>query len=275
MTTGNASTPSVPLQHIAAAISGAVFAFLVLPILVVVPLSFTAGELLVLPAPGFSLRWYELFFTDQRWLLASRNSLIVGVLATLAATALGTLAAIGLWLGSFRGRGLLLAVLALPLAVPAIISALALYFAFSAVGLANSLAGLVLGHTVLAAPVVVVTVLAQLRMVDRALLQAATSLGAGPVRLFRRVLLPLILPGVASGAVFAFATSFDDLMVALFLAGPGQFTLPREMYAGLREQLSPTICAAATVLVLVSGLLLGLSEVLRRRDGAGKGDPYS
>lgn len=275
MTAGAGPSRVSLLRRMAAAASGAVFAFLVLPILVVVPLSFTSGQLLVLPTPGFSLRWYEAFFTDPRWVLATRNSLVVGVLATLAATMLGTLAAIGLWLGSFRGRGLLVALLALPLAVPAIISAVALYFAFSAVGLANSLAGLVLGHTVLAAPVVVVTVFAQLRMVDRTLLQAAASLGAGPTQLFRRVLLPLILPGVASGAVFAFATSFDDLMVALFLAGPGQFTLPREMYAGLREQLSPTICAAATVLVLVSILLLALTELLRRRQGDGREEAFS
>lgn len=241
-------------------------AFLVLPILVVVPLSLTAGDLLVLPVPGWSLRWYEVLLTDDRWRLALVNSAVVGAATTALATLVGTPAAIGLWLGRFRGRGLLLALFSLPMAVPAVIAALALYFAAASVGLANSLLGLVVAHTVLAAPFVVIAVLAQLRMLDPALLRAASSLGATPAQAFRRVLLPLAAPGIGAGAVFAFATSFDELMVALFVSAPGQYTLPRQMFAGLREQLSPAIAAASVVVILVSVLLLAASEALRRRD---------
>ena len=148
---------------------------------------------------------------------------------------------------------------------PVVVTAIAMYFALSLVGLGNTLTGLVLAHTVLAAPYVLLTVLASLQTFDPTLLRAAASLGADPATSFRRVVLPLIAPGVATGALFAFATSFDELVVALFIAGPGQFTLPRQMYAGLREFLSPTIAAAAVVVIAVSILLLAVNEIIRRR----------
>jgi putative spermidine/putrescine transport system permease protein len=248
-----------------------VLGFLVAPILAVVPLSFSSGELLTLPVPGYSLRWYEEFFANPRWLEATRNSLVVGVATVLVATPLGTLAALGLAFGRVPGRALWLAVLATPMVAPVIVSAVAMYFGFARLGLAGTLPGLILAHAVLALPYVVVTVLAALQGFDPALLRAAASLGAPPALAFRRVVLPLVAPGIGAGAIFAFATSFDELVVALFMAGPGQFTLPRQMYAGVHENLSPTICAAAVMLVLCSLALLGVSEWLRGRAAAARG----
>jgi putative spermidine/putrescine transport system permease protein len=241
-------------------------AFLVLPVFVIVPLSFTSGTVLTLPTPGWSLRWYEDFVASDRWLLATGNSLIVGAATALVATTLGTMAAIGLFLGRFRMQGLLMAVLSAPLVVPAVITGVALYFAFARAGLNSTLAGLVLAHSLLALPFVVITVSAALAGFDRTLLRAAASLGAPVHVIFIDVLAPLIAPSIASGALFAFAISFDELIVALFIAGPEQYTLPRQMLAGLREFLSPTICAAAVVLTAVSLLLLSLTGLLRSRE---------
>lgn len=235
--------------------------FLVAPMLVVVPLSFTSGEVLTLPLPGFSLRWYEDFFTAGRWVSATRNSFVVGLHAAAFSGLLGTLAAFGIFYAQMRGR-IVLAVLTLPLVVPSVIAGLGMYFAFALVGLTSTLAGLILAHTVLALPYVVVTVLAALQGFDRTQLRAATSLGAPFHLVLRRVVLPQIAPAVAAGALFAFATSFDELIVALFIAGPEQFTLPRQMLAGLREFLSPTICAAAVLLTVVSVVLLGLHQAV-------------
>lgn len=242
-----------------------VLLFLVTPMLVVVPLSFSSGEVLTLPMPGLSLRWYEDFFTSGRWLTATRNSVVVGLHTAVLASLLGTLAAFGLFLWGGRVPRLPLAALSLPLVVPSVIAGVAMYFAFALVGLTSTLSGLILAHTVLALPYVVVTVLASLQGFDRSLLRAATSLGAPFHVVLGRVVLPLIAPAVAAGALFAFATSFDELIVALFIAGPEQFTLPRQMLAGLREFLSPTICAAAVVLTLVSVALLALHQLLLGR----------
>lgn len=240
--------------------------FLIAPILVVFPLSLSSGELLVLPTPGYSLRWYQDFFGSNRWLDATYNSFIVGLATTLIATTLGTLAAIGMFLGRFRGAAILLATMSLPMVTPVIVTAIAMYFALSLVGLGSSLVGLVIAHTVLSVPYVLITVLASLQSFDPTLLRAAASLGANPARAFQRVLFPMILPGIATGALFAFATSFDELVVALFISSPGQFTLPRQMYAGIREFLSPTIAAAAVLLILFSILLLAVNELIRNRD---------
>lgn len=246
----------------------AVLAFLVAPIVVVFPVSLSSGELLTLPVPGYSLRWYEDFFTSSQWLLATKNSFIVGMATAVLATALGTLGALGLFLGRFRGKALLVGLLATPMVVPVVVTAVAMYFAFALVGLNNTLTGLVLAHTVLSAPYVLITVLATLQTFDRDLLKAAATLGAPPHVAFFRVVLPSIAPGVATGALFAFATSFDELIVALFVAGPAQFTLPRQMFAGLREFLSPTIAAAAVLLIGCSIVLLALNEWVRSRTRA-------
>lgn len=271
-----AREPANPTRFLLRMTTLIVLFFLIAPIVVVFPLSFSSGELLTLPTPGYSLRWYEDFFTSSKWLLATKNSFIVGIATAVLATFLGTLAALGIFLGRFRGKVLLVGILSTPMVVPVVVTAAAMYFGFALVGLNNTLAGLILAHTVLSVPYVLITVLATLQTFDRNLLKAAATLGAPPHVAFLRIVLPLILPGVATGALFAFATSFDELVVALFIASPEQFTLPRQMYAGLREFLSPTITAAAVLLILCSLLLLGLNEWIRARAKARSlplGDP--
>jgi putative spermidine/putrescine transport system permease protein len=181
----------------AAVLTGAVLIFLIAPILVIVPLSFSSGSFFYYPLPGFSLRWYEDFFTSSFWLLSLKNSLIVGVSATVLATALGTLAALGIWRARFPAQSLVLAILISPMVVPVVIVAVGAYFAFAPLGLTDGYAGLILAHTRLGVPFVVITVLATLSGFDRTFIRAAESLGAAPLLTFRRVTLPLILPGVA------------------------------------------------------------------------------
>jgi putative spermidine/putrescine transport system permease protein len=248
-----------------ATLTALVLTFLVAPIVIIVPLSFSSGSFFYYPLPGFSLRWYRDFFTSSFWLPSVWNSLIVGTAATLLATSLGTLAALGIWRARFPGQRLLLAVLISPMVVPVVIVAVGVYFAFAPLGLTDGYAGLVLAHTTLAVPFVVVTVLATLAGFDRTLLRASASLGAPPWTTFRRVTLPLILPGVLSGAVFAFAASFDEVVVALLIAGPGQRTLPRQMFAGINDNISLTITAAATMLIAVSLALMVFVGWLQRR----------
>lgn len=248
-----------------ALLTGAVLIFLVAPILTIVPLSFSSGSFFYYPLPGFSLRWYQDFFASSFWLPSVWNSLIVGTAATLLATVLGTLAAIGIWRTRFPAQALLLAILISPMVVPVIIVAVGVYFAFAPLRLTDGYVGLILAHTALAAPFVVVTVLATLAGFDRTLLRAAASLGARPLTTFRRVMLPLILPGVLSGAVFAFAASFDEVVVALLIAGPGQRTLPRQMFAGINDNISLTITAAATMLIAISLAFMVFVGWLRRR----------
>jgi putative spermidine/putrescine transport system permease protein len=243
----------------------AVLVFLVAPILVIVPLSFSAGSFLHFPLPGVSLRWYHDFFTSELWLPALKNSLIVGAGATVIATALGTFAAFGFWRARFPGRRLLFAALLSPLVVPVIIVAVGVYFAFARVGLVDGYLGLTLAHAALGCPFVLVTVLSTLAGFDRNLLNAAANLGAPPWPAFRRVVLPILFPGIFSGALFAFATSFDEVVVALLLTGPGQRTLPRQMFAGINDNISLTIAAAGTLLVVLACVLLLAAELLRRR----------
>jgi putative spermidine/putrescine transport system permease protein len=245
--------------------AGLVLVFLMAPILVIVPLSFSAGSFLHFPLPGLSLRWYVDFFTSDLWLPALKNSLIVGTGATLIATTLGTLAAFGFWRARFPLRRLLFAVLLSPLVVPVVIVAVGVYFAFAKAGLVDGYLGLMLAHAALGSPFVLVTVLSTLSGFDRNLLNAAASLGAPPWLAFRKVALPILFPGVFSGALFAFATSFDEVVVALLLTGPGQRTLPRQMFAGINDNISLTITAAGTLLVLLACLLLIVAEMLRRR----------
>lgn len=240
-----------------------VLAFLVVPIVVIFPLSFSSGEILTLPTPGWSLQWYEDFFLNERWTQATINSVIVGTATMVLATILGTLAAFGINMAKFRGKAVVIGILTLPMVVPLIVTASSLYLGFSRIGLVNSLTGLVVAHTIIATPYVVMTVLATVQTFDMTLVRAALALGANPYRAFREVVLPLIMPGVVAGAIFAFATSFDELVVAIFITGPGEFTLPRQMFAGLREMLSPTIAAAAVIMILFSAVLLVVAEVTR------------
>ena len=243
-----------------------VLAFLILPILIIVPLSFSSGTFLTFPLPGLSLRWYQEFFTSAPWQLSLRNSLIVASATTALATVLGTLAALGLTRARLPGQTLLMGLIVSPMVVPLVIVAVGVYFAYAPFGLTSSLVGLTLAHTALAAPFVVITVSATLQGFDPNQARAGASLGASPVVVFRRIILPLILPGVISGALFAFVTSFDEVVVALFVTGPAERTLPRQMFNGIRENISPVIAAAATFVILISVLLLSALELLRRRN---------
>ncbi len=246
-------------------ICAAVFAFLIVPILVIIPLSFNAEPYFTYPMPGFSLRWYEEFFTSPQWLLGLKNSVIVGFFATLVATVLGTLAALGLNRAEYPGKPAILAVLISPIIVPIVITAAGMFYFYARIGLTGTLAGLVFAHATIGVPFVVITVSATLAGFDNNLVRAGASLGADPVRVFFKVTLPLILPGVVSGALFAFITSWDELVIAIFLASTEEHTLPRRMWSGIRELLSPTIMAVATLLILTSIALMVAMELLRRR----------
>ena len=250
----------------------AVFIFLIVPILVIVPLSFNAEPyftfspgMLALESEAYSFRWYKDIIANEQWKHSAKNSMIVAFSATVLATALGTVAALGLSKSYMPGRAAIMGILISPMIVPLIISAAGMFFFYSQVGLAQTLPGLILAHAALGTPFVVITVTATLVGFDHDLVRASHSLGADPARTFFKIVMPLILPGVISGALFAFITSFDEVVVVLFLAGFDERTIPRQMFSGLREQISPTILAVATILVAFSILLLTTIEILRRR----------
>ncbi|MEO6918054.1 MAG: ABC transporter permease [Collimonas sp.] len=245
-----------------------VLLFLLLPILVIIPLSFSDSTFLVYPIHGFSMRWYQNLVQSEEWVSAAKNSFIVAPLATVLATILGTLAAVGLNKADFRGKGLLMAVLISPMVVPVVVVGVGVYLFFAQIGLSDSYTGLILAHAALGAPFVVTTVLATLQGFNQNLVRASLSLGANPLSTFFRITLPVIAPGLISGALFAFATSFDDVVVTLFVAGPGQATLPRQMFTGIKENISPTIAALATILIVFSTCLLLVLEWIRGRNKA-------
>ena len=254
------------------------FVFLVAPILVIVPLSFNAEPyftftegMLRLDPDAWSLRWYNAILEDEAWRRALANSLLIGVASTIVATTLGTLAALGLASPAMPGRNLITAVLISPMITPIIIVAVGVFFFYSGLGLGQTHAGLILAHAALGAPFVVITVTATLAGFDRTVLRAAASLGAGPLRRFFRIQLPLIAPGVFSGGLFAFAASFDEVVVVLFLGGLEQRTIPRQMWAGIREQISPAILALAVFLIAFAVAVLLTVEWLRKRSAPAPG----
>ena len=253
---------------------GLVFFFLIAPLFVILPLSFNAeqyihfsAKMLALDPEGFSLRWYEdmIYGTKNPWGLATKNSLIIAFFATIGSTILGTVAALGLSSRYMPYKAAFMALLISPMIVPLIISGTAIFFFMAKVGLAATHTGIILSHIILGTPFVVITVTATLTGFDHSVTRAAASLGSNPVNTFMKVTLPLILPGVISGALFAFVTSFDEVVVVLFLAGLENTTIPIQMWVGLREQLSPTIMAVATCLIVMSTLILVSAELLRRR----------
>ncbi len=277
---------------------GLVFLFLILPILIIIPLSFnaepyftfTSGMLSFDPA-AYSMRWYQDIFkngmvepeqafgwsfmadswANGQWMHSIKNSFIIAFFATLLSTALGTLAALGLSQSQMPARNMFMSILISPMIVPIIITAAGLFFFFSSIKLTNATstfhgyAAIVLAHAVLGTPFVVITVTATLVGFDQSLIRAGSNLGASPARVFFKIVMPLILPGVISGALFAFITSFDEVVAVIFLADYDQRTIPRQMFSGIREQISPTILAVATILVLISIALLSTVELLRRR----------
>ena len=249
-----------------------VFFFLIFPIFVIIPLSFNkipyftfTPEMLKLQAEGFSLRWYNEFFTSREWQNAVKNSFFIAIMATLIASTLGTLAALGLSRPYMPYRNIIMGILISPLIVPIVISAVGMFFFFAKIGIAKTYIGAILGHAVLGTPFVVITVTATLSGFNYNLVRAAQNLGASSWLTFRRIILPIVAPGIISGTLFAFVTSFDEVVVILFVGGYKQQTITVQMWSGIREQISPTILAAATLFLCISVLLLITLELLRRR----------
>ena len=251
-----------------------IFIYLIAPLFVIFPLSFSHDEFLIfseemkrLDPDGFSTRWYKdmVWGTKNPWGLAAKNSLFIAFFATIGSVLIGTLAAVGLSSRHMPYKGIIMAILISPMIVPLIISGVAIFFFMAKVGLAATHTGIIIAHIILGTPFVVITVTATLSGFDHSVTRAATSLGSTPINTFMKITLPLILPGVISGALFAFVTSFDEVVVVLFLAGLENTTIPIQMWIGLREQLSPTILAVATCLIILSTLVLVTAELLRRR----------
>ena len=251
-----------------------VFIYLIAPLFVIFPLSFSGDEFLVfsegmkrLDPDAFSTRWYKdmVWGTKNPWGLAAKNSLIIAFFATIGSVLIGTLAAVGLSSRHMPYKGIIMAILISPMIVPLIISGVAIFFFMAKVGLAATHTGIVLAHIILGTPFVIITVTATLSGFDHSVTRAASSLGSTPINTFMKITLPLIMPGVISGGLFAFVTSFDEVVVVLFLAGLDNTTIPIQMWIGLREQLRPTILAVATCLIILSTLILVTAELLRRR----------
>jgi putative spermidine/putrescine transport system permease protein len=242
-----------------------ILAYLVVPIAALVPLSFSADSFLVYPIEHWSLHWYKTLFGSDAWWRAIRNSFVIAPSATILATILGTSCALGLDRANFPGKRVLAAIILSPLVAPLVVVAVGMYLFYMKLHLAGTFTGLIIAHSLLGAPFVVTTVGAVLKGFNGTLVHASRSLGAGKFETFWRITLPLILPGVLSGALFAFATSFDEVVVTLFLAGPEQVTIPRQMFSGIRDSITPTIVALATILIVFSTTLLLVVERLRER----------
>ncbi len=252
---------------------GIIFFFLIAPIVIIIPLSFNSvpfftftSEMLSLDPAGYSLKWYQDFFTDLNWQGAVQNSFIIAIFSTLISTTLGTIAALGLSRSEMPAKTVVMGILISPMIVPLIISAAGMFFFYTNIGLASTHLGVILAHAALATPFVVIVVTATLVGFDQSLIRAAATLGASPVVTFFKVTVPLILPGVISGALFAFVTSFDEVVVVKFVGSYEQRTIPWAMFSGIREQISPTILAVATMLIILSASLLATLELLRRRN---------
>ena len=253
-------------------ICGLIFFFLIAPIITIIPLSFNAepyftftSKMLHLDPAGYSLRWYNDLFGSSEWMSSIRNSFFIATSSTIISTTLGTVAAIGLSRREMPARGLITAILISPMVVPLIVTAAAMFSFYARLNLTSTFFSIIMAHVVLGTPFVIITVTAAMSGFDQSLIRAAQNLGANQVTTFFRVILPLLLPGVISGALFAFITSLDEVVVVIFLAGPAQTPMTVRMFSGLRENISPTILAIATILVLISIVLLSSMEMLRRR----------
>jgi putative spermidine/putrescine transport system permease protein len=239
--------------------------YLLAPSLVIIPMSFTQAHILSFPPEGFSLQWYQRMFTDPQWAAGIQHSFQVATLTAIVATVLGTLAALGLTRGRFPGRTLVNALALSPLIVPVVVIAIGMFAVFVQWRIAGSLVGLVVAHTALALPFVIVNVGTSLRTMDRNLELAAANLGADPRRSFLHITLPLILPGVLAGAIFSFITSWDEVVVAIFMTTARYRTLPVEMWEQVRQVVDPTVAAVATTLLVVTTALLLILFVVRRQ----------
>ncbi len=228
---------------------GIILIALIAPILVIIPMSFTSVSYFEFPPPGYSTKWYESFFSNSEWVEATFRSLTIAVCTAFVAVTIGIMAALAVTRLNFWGKQLFMSLMVAPMIIPLIIIGVALYHSFSPLGLSNSMLGLVLAHTIVALPIVFVTVTARLKGLDRNLELAAMGLGSTPIQAFFQITLPLIRPAVLSGALFAFIISFDEVVVTIFLAGPKTKTLPIALWENLRNQVDPTMAAVSTILI--------------------------
>jgi putative spermidine/putrescine transport system permease protein len=245
-------------------VTGLVLTYLAVPSLLVIVMSFSGGLFLEFPPRSLSVRWYQAYWSSGSWRDATVRSLQVACVVTALATCLGTLASVALVRLNLPGRGALRALMISPVVVPTIVLSIGLYSVYARWRLIGTVAGLVLAHTVLALPFVVLNVTAVLYKLDRSLERAARSLGAGPLRTFTQVMLPLLWPGIASGAIFAFLISFDEIVIAMFISGSHP-TLPKLMFDGIRYELNPVVAAVSSQLIIVTALALLSSAWLRRQ----------
>src|SRR5262245_1899559 len=243
--------------------SGVVFAFLMLPLLVLFPISFSSGSYLRFPPPGFSLKWYARYFGDGAWIDATYRSREIVAATTGLALLLGIPLAFGLARGRFRGRALIENGISAPIIVPHIVLSIAIYGLFSRLGLIGEWYGVAIAHTVLALPFAVIVLLAGLRDFDVNLELAARGLGAGRLAAVRTVTLPILAPSVYSAAFLAFITSFDELVVAMFIAG-ANMTLPKKMFDNILSEIEPTVAAVSAIQIVLVSALLVLGARLRR-----------
>ena len=248
-----------------------VYIFLLAPIIVVLPLSLSSGSFLSYPLPGISFRWYMELLSNYKWLLALKNSAIIGLGSAILSTIFGLMAAIAINGMGPRAKAIVSGLLIAPLVVPVIIMAVALFLFFSNIGLTGSVPGMILAHTVIGTPYVVISASAALQNFDMTLIRAAKSLGASSWMAYRRVLFPMIRPAIVAGTLFAFVASFDEVVIVLFLAGPEQVTLPIRLFEGIRDELTPVVIAAATVMIFISVGSMLLIETLRKRGEALRG----
>ena len=242
-------------------LAGIVMVFLVVPTVIVVPMSFSASQYLEFPPREWSLRWYANYLNSSSWMQATATSFKAALLTTLVATPLGTMAAYGLFTSRFRAMRFVSMVLVTPIIVPVVLVAIAVFYVYAKLGLVNSLTGIVLAHSMLAIPLVIMVVTAALKSFDMNQEMVARSLGASRLRAFFLVTLPQIRFAVITGALLSFLTSFDEVIMALFVSGGANSTLTRNMFNALRDQIDPTIAAISTIMVLVTSILLALAQV--------------
>lgn len=256
-----------PRRLLLAAFGALTIFFLIIPTLIIIPMSFTEGQTLEFPPQGFTFDWYRRVLEDDSWTASLVTSLKVGALTALCATVLGTAATLAIVRGRFFGRSLVAAIALSPLVIPVVIVAVGMFAVYARLKLIGSLGGLVAAHTALAVPFVIVSVGTSLRTIDASLEPAARGLGAGRWQAFRRITLPLALPGILAGALFAFVTSWDEVVAAIFLTSAELNTLPVKVWAQITEVVDPTVAAVSTLLLGVSTSVVAVALVIRRDGG--------
>ena len=254
------------------ALCALILLFLLLPLVVIIPLSFSPDKYFSFPPTSFSLTWYKSVFASDKWMSAGLNSLFISSCAMVIATCLGTLAAAGLAKYKSRTTNLVMSLLLLPMLVPVVITGVGIFFLDAYLGIAGTYLSIIIAQALLGLPFVVLTVTATLQGFDQTLIRAALSLGAHPAKAFTSILIPIIMPGVLAGALFAFAISFDEIVITLFLVSPGKETIPVQIFSGIRDSINPEITAIATLLLLISTLMMvAAGLLLRGRDKLSKG----